>query len=173
MIRFFRKQPGLQSFRVDCIAPEAAIRETARIRGKYTMSLPDFMAGKRYEDALCHVFYFIDIHEHAGKRHKGAQLDQNIVPTIPRGAMLPEGSSFLITAGRCISSDRETNGAVRVQCPCMAMGQAAGAMAALSARDGRDPEALALNDIYDLLRQHEAVIPGDVVFDNGSHGSAC
>ncbi len=36
--------------------------------------------------------------------------------------------------------------------PCMAMGQAAGAMAALSARTGLDPEELPLTDIRALLR---------------------
>jgi phytoene dehydrogenase-like protein len=42
-----------------------------------------------------------------------------------------------------------------------AMGQAAGAMAALSARTGVDPEALPLKDVYALLRQHTAIVPGE------------
>mgnify|MGYP000976295529 CR=1 FL=1 len=81
---------------------------------------------------------------------------------IPRGALLPVGSRFLIAAGRIVASDREANSALRVECPCMAMGQAAGAMAALSAQTGLDPEQLPLPDIRALLRQHGAIVPGDV-----------
>jgi hypothetical protein len=65
-------------------------------------------------------------------------------------------------AGRCLSSDREANSALRVECPCFAMGQVAGALAALSARMGVDPGELPLDDLYALLREHGAIIPGDV-----------
>ncbi len=48
------------------------------------------------------------------------------------------------------------------QCPCMAMGQAAGALAALSARTGIDPEAVPQADLYRLLAQHGAIVPGSL-----------
>jgi hypothetical protein len=41
----------------------------------------------------------------------------------------------------------------------MAMGQAAGAMAALSAQTGVDPESLPMQDVYALLRQQGAIVP--------------
>ena len=40
-------------------------------------------------------------------------------------------------------------------------GRAAGAMAALSAQTGVDPEELPLADVYALLREHRAIVPGD------------
>jgi hypothetical protein len=46
----------------------------------------------------------------------------------------------------------------------MAMGQAAGVMAALSAQTGIDLEALPMGDIYACLREHGAVVPGDIHF---------
>lgn len=162
MRRFFRKQPGLESFTIDWISPEAGIRETATIRGKKTMTAQEYEAGKVYDDALCHAFYPIDEHLNDGKGGHGRGLRPGVLPTIPRGAMLPSGSRFLIVAGRCVSSDRETNSAVRVECPCMAMGQAAGAMAALSAQTGVDPEELPLETLRTLLREHGALVPGDV-----------
>lgn len=73
----------------------------------------------------------------------------------------PANSEFLLVAGRCLSSDREANSALRVACPCMAMGQAAGAMAALAARAGMDPERLPMDDVRGLLRDHGAIVPGD------------
>ena len=43
----------------------------------------------------------------------------------------------------------------------MATGQAAGAMAALSASTGVDPAELPMADVYALLREHGAIVPGD------------
>jgi hypothetical protein len=82
-----------------------------------------------------------------------------VVPTVPRGALLPEGSRNFLVAGRCLSSDRLANSALRVQATCMATGQAAGAMAALSAAKGADPEQLSLADVHALLREHGAIVP--------------
>lgn len=157
--RFFRKQPGLENFQIDWTCAETGIRETVTIIGKTTMNVKDYEAGKHYDDAICHAFYPVDEHLNDGRGINARLLEQNVLPTIPRGAMLPAGSKFLIVAGRCISGDRETNSAVRVECPCMAMGQAAGAMAALSARTGIDPEYLPMADIYALLRTHKAIVP--------------
>jgi hypothetical protein len=72
-----------------------------------------------------------------------------------------EGGQNFIVAGRCISSDRLANSALRVQATCMATGQAAGAMAALSATRGLDPEGLPLSEVHSLLREHGAIVPGD------------
>lgn len=160
--RFFRKQPGLENFRIDWICPEASIRETVTIRGKATVSVQDYEAGRVYDDAVCYAFYPIDEHLNDGLGINFRTLKPGVLPTIPRGALLPAGSRFLLVAGRCVSSDREANSALRVECPCMAMGQAAGAMAALSARTGIDPADLPLKDVHALLRQHGAIIPGDI-----------
>ena len=160
MHRFFRKQPGLENFRVDWICPEAGIRETATIQGKQTISVEDYESGRTYEEAVCYAFYPIDEHLNDGKGINYRNLKQDTLPTIPRGALLPKGSRFLIVAGRCVASDREANSGLRVECPCMAMGQAAGVMAALSARSGIDPEDLPLKDVLATLREQGAVVPG-------------
>lgn len=159
MCRFFSKQPGLENFRVDWICPEVGIRETVTIRGKETVTVEDYEAGRMYEDAVCYAFYPVDEHLNDGKGINYRPLAPGVVPTIPRGAMLPAGSRYLIVAGRCIASDREANAGLRVEAPCMAMGQAAGVMAALSARTGIDPECLPLEEIDALLGKHGAVVP--------------
>ena len=159
MYRFFRKQPGLENFRVDWICPQAGIRETVTITGKQTVTVTDYETGKVYDDAVCYAFYPIDEHLNDGKGGNSRLLQKPVVPTIPRGALLPAKSHNLIVAGRCLASDREANSALRVQCPCMAMGQAAGALAALSAQTGVDPEAVPLADLYHVLKQHGAIVP--------------
>jgi hypothetical protein len=44
----------------------------------------------------------------------------------------------------------------------MGMGQAAAVAAVLAARAGTTPLEVPLKEIHDLLRQHGAIIPGDV-----------
>ena len=161
MFRFLRTQPGLEKLTIDWMCAETGVRETVRIVGKTRITCADYEAGRRYDDALCYAFYGIDEHLNNGEGINGRALADGVLPTIPRGAMLPTGSRGLIVAGRCIDGDREANSATRVEAPCMAMGQAAGAMAALSAKTGVDPEAIPLPDLHALLREHGAIVPGD------------
>jgi hypothetical protein len=59
-----------------------------------------------------------------------------------------------------VSSDRLANSALRVQASCMAMGQAAGATAALAARSETTPRQVPLAEIRSTLAKHGAVVPG-------------
>ena len=58
-----------------------------------------------------------------------------------------------------MDSTGDANSALRVQASAMAMGQAAGAMAALSAQQGVDMRDLALEDIREVLKAHDAIVP--------------
>lgn len=157
--RFLRQQPGLENLRIDEVAPECGVRETVTIVGHETVTAEDYVSGKVWDDAVCYGFYPIDLHqaEHAGLDCR--PLAEGVVPTIPRGALLPLGSRNLIVAGRCLSSDRLANSALRVQASCMAMGQAAGAMAALAADQTAYVEDLPIAAIHALLRAHDAIVP--------------
>ena len=64
-----------------------------------------------------------------------------------------------MVAGRCISSDRAANFALRVQASCMGMGQAAAVIAVLASRSGKTPAEVPLRDIRQLLREHGAIVP--------------
>jgi len=86
-------------------------------------------------------------------------LNGGTVPTIPLTALVPKGSRNIIVAGRCVSSDRLANSGLRVQASCMAMGQAAGAVAALAVRESSTPLDVPLEDIREMLRRHGAIIP--------------
>jgi hypothetical protein len=157
--RFLRRQPGLEHLRFEYAAPECGVRETLTIRGKVRVTVEDYTRGRVWEDAVCYACYPIDLHIASGQGTDVRLLADGVVPTVPRGALLPEGSRNFLVAGRCLSSDRLANSALRVQAVCMAMGQAAGAMAALAARGGIDPEAVPLAELDALLRQHGAIVP--------------
>ncbi len=163
LYRFLRQQPGLKNLVIEQVSPECGIRETCTILGKRTVTFEDYRSGRFWDDAVCYSFYPIDLHQSSGAGLRKEYLDEGVVPTVPRGALLPLGSNNFLVAGRCIASDRLANSALRVQATCMATGQAAGAMAALSARQGVDPEELPLADVRRLLREHAAIVPGDAL----------
>ena len=107
---------------------------------------------------VCELAGF-DLHSSEGKGLQKHYLEEGTVATIPRRAMLPKGSTNFIVAGRSVSSDREANSALRVQASCMAMGQAAGAMAALAVRNSQTVIEVPIDEIRKTLAEHGAVVP--------------
>ncbi|MEX1049707.1 MAG: FAD-dependent oxidoreductase [Akkermansiaceae bacterium] len=141
------------------LQPETGFRESYRIQGETLITVNDYRSGRFFEDAICYAFYPVDLHTKSGV--KPEPLKRGTVPTIPLRALIPKGSRNIMVAGRCVSSDRLANSGLRVQAPCMGMGQAAGAAATLAAKAGSTPLEIPLKEIYDLLRSHGAIIPGD------------
>lgn len=159
IIRFLRARPGLEHFHIEHMAAECGIRETVTIVGEACVTREDYVTGRFWPDAVCHSFYPIDLHVAEGGAIDTRPLRPGIVPTIPLGALLPRDSRRLLVAGRCACGDREANSAFRVQASAMAMGQAAGATAALAALGGLDPREIPLGEIHALLARHAAVVP--------------
>jgi hypothetical protein len=157
MMRFLKQFPGFENLRVERLAPEVGIRETYRIVGETTVTVGDYTSGRKFPDAVAYSFYPIDLHDEYGIRPK--PLPEGTVPAIPLGALIPRSSRDLMAAGRCVSSDRLANSALRVQASCMAMGQVAGATSALAAKRSITPAKVPLADILNTLREHGAITP--------------
>ena len=137
--------------------PEASFRESYRIVGETMITVDDYTSGRVFKDAVSYAFYPVDLHTKSGV--KPEPLTPGTVPTIPLSALIPKGSSNIIVAGRSISSDRLANSGLRVQASCMAMGQVAGATAALAAQQKTTPLKVALKDIRTMLVKHGAIVP--------------
>ena len=157
ILRFVRKLPGCENARVLSAQPETAVRETYRIVGDYQVTHTDYTSGRVFEDAVSYSFYPIDLHDKDGIKPK--PLSPGTVATVPLRALIPKDSRHLIVAGRCVSSDRLANSALRVQASSMAMGQAAGAAAALSVRLETTPREVPVGELRALLRQNGAIVP--------------
>lgn len=160
--RFLRKQPGLDQLTIDGFATECGIRETVSIEGEAYITHGDYVSGRLWPDALCYSFYPIDVHGARGIGIDTRPLREGTIPTIPLGALLPKGSRNLVVAGRSASGDGEAQSAYRVQASAMAMGQAAGAVAALAALCGKEVREVAIDAVRDLLRKHGAIVPPDI-----------
>ena len=139
------------------LQPESSFRENYRIEGETIITVADYTSGRLFDDAVCYAFYPVDLHTKHGV--KPEPLTKGTVPTIPLSALVPKGSLNIIVAGRCVSSDRLANSGLRVQASCMAMGQAAGAAAALAAEGNRTPLEVPLKDIRKMLSKNGAIVP--------------
>lgn len=139
------------------LQPETGFRESFRIVGETMITVNDYTSGRHFDDAVCNAFYPVDLHTKTGVKPK--PLKPGTVPTIPLRALIPKDSRNIMVAGRSLSSDRLANSGLRVQAPCMAMGQAAAVTASLAAKAGTTPLEVPLAEIHRLLREHKAIIP--------------
>ncbi len=143
--------------RITHLQPETGFRESYRIEGETLITVNDYRSGRFFEDAISYAFYPVDLHTKTGV--KPQPLKPGTVPTIPLGALIPKGSENIMVAGRCLSSDRLANSGLRVQAPCMGMGQAAGVAAALAAKSGTTPLKVPLGEIHATLKEHGQIVP--------------
>ena len=158
LYRFLRRQPGYEGVQISAMAAETGVRETYRVKGRYVMTHADYVEGRMFPDAVCHAFYPIDLHDTASGIHP-KHLAEGTVANVPLRALQVAGCDGLWVAGRCMSSDRLANSALRVEATCMATGQAAGEAAALAAVRGVAADAIPLDELKRRLRASGAIVP--------------
>ncbi len=156
--RFFREMvPGCEDSFLAATASCVGVRESRRIRGVTILTDADVRAGRSRTDGIARGGFPIDSHDPKGKGMDGTEH----VPRgydIPFGALVPDRGPNIIVAGRCISAERKALASARITGTCMAMGQAAGTAAALSARTGTPVRSLKVSELQSLLRAQGAII---------------
>jgi len=140
-------------------APAVAPREGRRIAGLTELNSEDYCAGRIFWDSVCYSFWFVDIHRE-GQPAYIRYITHGNTPTVRLSNLISKDLTNMMMAGRCISSDRETNSALRVKASCMAMGQAAGTAAALAVREGILPKEVDVQELLTVLDRNGAIIPG-------------
>jgi hypothetical protein len=135
---------------------QIGIRESRHILGDYYLTGADLMDGKEFEDAIATGAYHLDIHT---PDHNGlAPTQQPPLYQIPYRSLLPRGIDNLLIAGRAISANHEAQASTRITPISMALGQAAGTAAALSAVKGVDPRNIHIGKLQERLRRDGAKI---------------
>lgn len=151
LVDFLRANlPGYEHCRCISSGTTLGVRESRRVMGDYVITAEELAQGKRFDDVVVHRAEFIvDIHNPAGAGQAEAQIQYCKPYDLPYRCFLPRGIENLLTAGRCISGTHRAHASYRVMSICMAMGEAVGIAAALSARKGCTPRAL---DVAELQR---------------------
>jgi hypothetical protein len=166
LIAVFKKYfPGFEnSFLIDS-ASMLGVRETRHVIGDYILREEDIAQKKIIERVIARSATRVtpggDVHSPDGtegsvrdKRHRGL-IDELYWVNVPYDSLLPKGVEQLLVAGRCISADHKADGWTRIQTCCMATGQAAGAAAAVSLRDGVSPRKIDVSKLQKLLTEQK------------------
>ena len=131
---------GLQ---VAATAEQIGVRDGRRIRGRYTVTKDDLVKGTRQPDAVARVTFGVDVHAENTEKNKSETISHGGFKTtpydIPLRALIAQDVDGLMMAGRCISGDFLAHASYRVTGNAVAMGEAAGVVAAIAAKSGRLP----------------------------------
>jgi len=155
--------PGFEnSFLVDSSA-YLGVRETRRIKGRYTLKYEDLQQGRRFSDSVA-VMTSVDYgtaeihgpdtgHEGSASDEWARKLSLSLMRfEFPLSCMIPDGFTNLVVAGRCASMTHDVDKFARNMAPIGLQGQAAGALAAVMARVERaDWDAVPVDRVRELL----------------------
>ena len=130
------------------LSPMIGIRETRQLKCSYQVTGEDICYGKNFPDAIGYCAYPVDVHipqmpttfryldgweKHSTPTGEIEEVrwrnDDGPYPTywqIPFRSILPENIPNLMICGRCIDSDKDAHGALRVMISLNQTGEAAG-----------------------------------------------
>lgn len=138
-------------------AEQIGIRDGRRIHGRYTVSKEDLVAGARHPDAVARATFNVDIHAATREKNQSEPIshgDLKMKPyDIPLRALIARDVDGLMMAGRCISGDFIAHASYRVTGNAVAMGEAAGAVAAIAAASNRLPHQVEWTEAEATLRK--------------------
>jgi len=144
------KSPALAEAFVSETPAMIGIRQTRFIEGDYKLTAEDALSGTRFDDVVaissCPVISYYGYRRYL--EHEGYD--------IPYRALLPKGLEGLLVAGRCISSEQQPYESHRSMAPATAIGQAAGAAAALAAKKAITPRGIDVCKLQAVLRSQGA-----------------
>ena len=151
--------PGFENAIILQVASVLGVRESRHIDGVYKITVGDVAEGKKFDDRIAVYGFGMDIHSRQENCKSGnfkIQVAKRYY--IPFSAMLPKGCENLIVAGKTISCESEAAGGLRCMPCAMAMGQAAGAAAAISSEERKTPNKISVEKLQDILIEHGAII---------------
>lgn len=157
-VRFLvQEYPGFEHAYLAGTAPTIGVRETRRLKGEYVLTGDDVRLGAKFDDAIACCSAPMEDHN-AGKDVGWQFLKSGDYYQIPYGSLLPKKTDNLIVAGRCLSATHEGQASARNSAQCMAMGEAAGAAAAMAVSRGISPKHIDRHELQDRLRKQGAVL---------------
>lgn len=148
IVRGLRKLGGpWEHLAVVATAEQIGIREGRRIKGRYTVTADDVVAGLRHEQAVCRAKFGFDVHSleledgNPGVVREYRKLGAKPYD-IPYPSLVAADVEGLLMAGRCISGDFLAHSSYRVTGNSVPMGEAAGRAAVASIRQNVMPHEL-------------------------------
>ena len=133
---------GCENIRLVATSNMLGVRESRRITCDYTLCVQDFINRANFDDEIGRYCYAVDIHVMNTSKVEMVRFEkeyrQNLRYNkgesygIPYRSLIPVSFDNVLTAGRCMGTDRQMEASVRVMPGCYITGQAAGTAAALA-----------------------------------------
>ncbi len=157
------------------------IRETRHAQCLHSLTEAEVLEGVRFPDAIANGSYRVDVHHSdragitfryldgsevyhapgeptvAGRWREHRQVDPTFYQ-IPYRALVPQGGTNVLAAGRLVDADRGAYGAIRVMVNCNQTGEAAGVAAALALQAGLTVRDVPADRLRSTLTDLGAVI---------------
>jgi hypothetical protein len=157
-LRFLKQKiPGYANAELVAFGTQIGVRETRRVQGEYRLTRQDVLSANQFEDQIGLCGAPIEEH-HTGHDTKWQYLPDGRCVGIPFRTLIPLGVDNVLVAGRCFSATHDAHASVRSMAQCMAMGQAAGAAAALCIAQKQFPRELDVALLQQGLREEGAIL---------------
>ena len=153
-----RRIPGFENTHLISSGPRVGIRSSRRLVGLYTLEAEDILEERKFEDGVAAYGYPIDIHSADGTETDSRFLREGGYYTVPYRCLVNGEIPNLMAAGRNISASFEAQASTRTSPCCGALGHAAGAAAALAAKNGVLPTQVDAKELRALLAEQDAVV---------------
>ena len=154
------QHPALAQARVEFVSKKLGIREGRRVMGDYLLTVDDVMGEARFDDMVAACAYGIDIHDPQGAPGGVRNIPGSGYYHIPYRSLRARPLENLLLGSRCISGTHEAHSSYRVIAGVTAIGQAAGAAAALAAGRGGRVRAVDAEEIRWVLAAQGQFVEG-------------
>ncbi|PIQ09184.1 MAG: hypothetical protein COW71_07795 [Ignavibacteriales bacterium CG18_big_fil_WC_8_21_14_2_50_31_20] len=146
--------PGFENSYLLETAIQVGVRETRRAIGHYIITGKDIKNGQKFDDAIARACYGIDIHGQKDEQNRMEEIPEGQYYEIPMRALLVNDAKNLLVAGRCVSSTREGQSAVRIMPTCAAMGEACGALAQIATQKKIELQDVKYSDVRNTIKHN-------------------
>lgn len=167
--RYYKRYlKGFEAMELAATGSLMGVRETRRILGDYVLNLEDFQNRAVFADEIGRYSYPVDIHvarpdresyERFKRDFDRFQLGRGESYGIPYRILTPRGLANVLTAGRCVSTDRSVQASIRVMPACYITGQAAGVAAAMAVEKRTDTRGIDVRELQARLKAVGAYLP--------------
>lgn len=157
---FFFLKENFEMFKDSYIVNAASsigVRESARICGLYTLTESDVLNCTKFYDSVARSNYPVDIHDPSGGGTVLKKIPRGEYYTVPYRALIPCGSTDLLTCGRSVSAEHEAQASVRVMPVVCCIGESAGLAAALAVSDKCAAEKINIEKLHTLQNKYNVL----------------
>jgi hypothetical protein len=151
------KVPGYENASLVFLSSQIGMRETRRVFGDYRVTREDVLSARQFDDQIGLCGAPIEDHR-PGVGTRWEYLPDGAAVGIPLRSLIPRDGVNILTPGRCFSATHDAQASIRSMAQCMAMGQAAGIVAALGTKGDRSVREIALGDVRRQLLEGGAII---------------